>query len=139
MNRRLLEQIFKDRRVAYDPSEGGKLMQIFRTSILPKYKEIEKDAYRRAEEDHAMALMIALFLSLPMEDYEQCIRRMAGLVSLTADMGKLPTKYHIEHLTDRWFKKVPPHAAEESYGQIVTECRLVVDEWKEPKNPTPTV
>ena len=132
MNRLFLEQLFKDRRVADDPLKDGQCIQRFLTRIYKTYQE--------AEEEHAGELMKAFFLSVKRMDCGDGICQMAGLIFLTANSNnRIPIKWHIEYLVNRWFKMVSPYPTDGNKGAIITECRIVMDEWRETTTPTPTL
>lgn len=123
MNRGFLETtVFRDRRFSYDPSEGGKLMEIFRTPV--RRRELRGECSQL----HAIEIFLRLFFGIPLEEPETQTRKTAGIIFLAVSAGKLPQKWHVEHLADRWFKEVPQ---DDGSVELVTECRLVVDEWRD--------
>ena len=122
IDQRTLEGIFADRRVVSDPNG----MQIFRNPILQDNEFLAK-CYQ------AYNLFLTLFYGIPVEGVHPLPdRTIAGLLYLAASAGKLPHRCYIEHLPDRWFGKIEQHhTTPEAPPEIVTECRLVVGEWKE--------
>ena len=120
MSTNLLDTLFQDRRSVSNP-EG---MQIFAMMLLGK-----TDA--EAIELHTMGLLhILLFSRQTVPAPSAPSRTMAGLIAQTQAKGLLPHRWHIEYLGNRWFKKVEKYPS--WCSELVTECRLVVDEWVDP-------
>ena len=113
----ILDGLFHDRRPVVH-SDG---MQMFR---------------HRSEAGHTYAILLALLLGRAgrtVREFSLPLTTLSGLLAQTAEVGKSPLQWHIEHID--WFRL----QADQSGTEFITECRLVVDAWVEEREPPATV